>query len=100
MARPAGLPPDRSTVARRLHVSERTLQRQLEQESTAFKVIRDGVRSELARALLTNRALKVEAIAQSVGFEEVASFSKAFTRWSGQSPRRYREQIDRLRSTP
>lgn len=90
----AGLPPNRAAVARRLHVSQRTLQRQLEQESTTFKVLRDGLRSDLARALLTNRALKVEAIAQSVGFEEAASFSKAFRRWSGHSPTRYREQID------
>ena len=96
----AGIPPDRAAVARRLHVSERTLQRQLEQESTTFKVLRDGVRSELSRALLANRALKVEAIAQSVGFAEAASFSKAFTRWSGHPPTRYREQLDRRRATP
>jgi len=96
----AGFPPDRAAVARRLHMSERTLQRQLEQESTTFKVLRDGVRSELSRALLANRALKVEAIAQSVGFAEAASFSKAFTRWSGHPPTRYREQLDRRRATP
>jgi AraC-like DNA-binding protein len=96
----AGIPPDRAAVARRLHVSERTLQRQLEQESTTFKVLRDSVRSELSRALLSNRALKVEAIAQSMGFAEAASFSKAFTRWSGHPPTRYREQLDRRRATP
>ena len=90
---------DRAAVARRLHMSERTLQRQLEQESTTFKVLRDGVRSELSRALLANRALKVEAIAQSVGFAEAASFSKAFARWSGHPPTHYREQLERRRAT-
>lgn len=95
----AGLPPDRTAIARRLHVSQRTLQRQLEQESTTFKVLRDSVRSELSRALLANRALKVEAIAQSVGFAEVASFSKAFTRWLGYPPTRYRDQLGRRRAT-
>ncbi len=89
----AGLPADRRAVAKRLHVSERTLQRQLVAESTSFKILRDGVRSDLSQALLSNRALKVEAIAQSVGFAEVASFSKAFSRWSGSSPTRYREQL-------
>ena len=95
----AGLPSDRAAVARRLHVSERTLQRQLEQESTTFKLLQDGVRSELSQALLSNPRLKVEVIAHSVGFAEGASFSRAFTRWSGHSPTRYREQLDRKVAT-
>lgn len=89
----AGLPADRAAVARRLHVSERTLQRQLELEATRFKIVRDRVRGELSRALLSNRTLKVETIALSLGFAEVASFSKAFSRWSGDSPSRYRERL-------
>ena len=71
-------------------MSERTLQRQLDQELINFRALRDGVRSDLARALLANRALKVETVALTVGFAEAASFSKAFTRWSGHSPTRYR----------
>ncbi len=90
----AGVPANRSAVAKQLHLSERTLQRQLEQESATFKVLHDAVRSELSQALLANRALKVETIAQSVGFAEVASFSKAFARWSGCSPTRYRERLE------
>ena len=89
----AGVPANRPAVAKRLRLSERTLQRQLEQESATFKVLYDTVRSELSQALLANRALKVETIAQSVGFAEVASFSKAFARWSGCSPTRYRERL-------
>lgn len=87
----AGLATDRAAVAKRLHVSERTLQRQLDRESTTFKDLRDSVRADLARALLTNRNLKIEAIADSVGFVEVSSFCKAFARWSGCTPTRYRE---------
>ena len=86
-----GMAADRAGVARRLHMSERTLQRQLDREAVNFKVLRDTVRSELARALLANRALKVETVALTVGFAELASFSKAFTRWTGHSPTRYRE---------
>ncbi len=93
-----GLRADRHAVAKQLGVSERTLQRQLEGESATFTAVHDSVRAEIAQALLTNRALKVEAIAQSVGFAEVASFSKAFTRWLGYSPSRYREHLDRKRS--
>jgi AraC-like DNA-binding protein len=89
----AGVSANRPAVAKRLHLSERTLQRQLEQESATFKVLHDTVRSELSQALLANRALKVETIAQSVGFAEVAAFSKAFARWLGCSPTRYRERL-------
>jgi transcriptional regulator GlxA family with amidase domain len=42
---------------------------------------------------LANRALKVEAVATIVGYAEVAAFSKAFARWSGHSPSRYRERL-------
>lgn len=92
--------PDRAAVAKQLHVSERTLQRQLEQEATSFKVVRDRVRSDLSRALLSNRALKVETVALSLGFAEVASFSKAFARWSGHSPSRYRAQLEHQSAAP
>lgn len=96
----AGLPPDRAAVARRLHVSVRTLQRLLEEESTTFKLVRDEVRAELSHALLSNRALKVATIARSLGYAEVASFSKAFTRWSGHSPSRHRAMTAARGSCP
>ena len=89
----SGTTPQRVDVARRLHVSERTLQRQLEQEDVTFKEVRDEVRAELSQALLSDRSMKVEAIAHSVGFAEVASFSKAFARWSGGSPSNFRSSV-------
>lgn len=89
---------DRAAVARELRLGERTLQRQLEAEAATFTRVRDGVLTELARALLANRALKVEAVALSVGFADVAAFSKAFRRWVGSSPTRYRERLARPRS--
>jgi AraC-like DNA-binding protein len=88
-----GIRPDRFLVARRLNMSERTLKRRLEQEATTFKAVRDRVRSETAEALLSNRSLKIGAVAQSVGFAETASFTRAFSRWSGSSPARYRERL-------
>ena len=96
----AGVPVSRSAVAKSLHMSERTLQRQLEQESTTFKMLHDTVRSALSQALLANRALKVESIAQSVGFAEAASFSRAFARWSGGSPTDYREKLESESASP
>jgi transcriptional regulator GlxA family with amidase domain len=37
--------------------------------------------------------MKVEAVARSVGYAEVSSFSKAFARWSGGSPTTYRSSV-------
>jgi AraC-like DNA-binding protein len=88
-----GIRPDRDIVARRLFMSERTLKRRLRDDDTTFKEVRDRVRVETAQALLSNRALKVEAVARSVGFAETASFSKAFARWAGCSPMGYRARL-------
>jgi AraC-like DNA-binding protein len=88
-----GQPTDRVAVARQLHVSWRTLQRRLEEERTSFRAIRDAVLREVVEALLSNSVLKVEAIALSVGFGEVAAFSKAFKRWTGCSPTVYRRRL-------
>jgi AraC-like DNA-binding protein len=88
-----GIRPDRLIVARRLNMSERTLKRRLGQEKTTFKLVRDRVRAETAEALLSNQSLKIGAVAQCVGFAETASFTRAFSRWSGFSPARYREGL-------
>jgi AraC-like DNA-binding protein len=74
-------------------MSERTLKRRLGQEKTTFKLVRDRVRAETAEALLSNQSLKIGAVAQCVGFAETASFTRAFSRWSGFSPARYREGL-------
>jgi len=88
-----GFRTDAATAAERLHVSERTLQRRLEEEGMTFKSVRDGVLLEVAQALLSNPALKVQAVALNLGFAETAAFSKAFSRWAGCSPARYRSQL-------
>jgi AraC-like DNA-binding protein len=92
-----GQRPDRPVVARRLQMSERTLQRRLREEGTSFKAVRDRVRVDTSRALLSNASLKVESIGRSVGFAEGSSFSKAFTRWAGHSPARFRALSARTR---
>jgi len=88
----AGLRADRVSAARRLGISDRTLRRALESESTTFRAVRDGVLREVAEALLSSPTLKIEAVALSMGFADVAAFSKAFKRWAGCSPSDFRAQ--------
>lgn len=86
----AGRRAERGAIAQQLGVSVATLIRRLAGEQTSFKDVRDGVVWDLALALLGNPALKLEAIALSVGFGDLAAFSKAFKRRMGTSPAHYR----------
>jgi AraC-like DNA-binding protein len=80
-------------VARQLGMTSRSLQRRLAEEGTCFRALRDGVQWEAVEESLSNPSLKIEAIALSVGFSDVAAFSKAFRRWKGYPPTRYREAL-------
>jgi AraC-like DNA-binding protein len=89
----AGVRPHRAVMARRLGMSQRSLQRGLEAEGTTFRAVHESVLRELVEALLSNPALKLDAVAHSVGFGDLAAFSKAFRRWTGCTPARYRAQL-------
>jgi AraC-like DNA-binding protein len=89
----AGLRAHGVTVARRLGMSARTLQRRLREEEATFRGVRDAVLREVVEALLSNPWLKLEAVALSVGFADVAAFSKAFKRWAGCAPAQYRKRL-------
>ena len=82
---------DIAQVASRLHMSERTLRRRLEHESTSFRVIIDEVKDLLAREYLTKTQLTVADIAHLLDYAETVSFRRAFVRWNGVTPREYRQ---------
>jgi AraC-like DNA-binding protein len=82
-----------ASIAGKLGMTSRTLQRKLGEEGTHFRAVRDAILWEAVEVLLSNPSLKIEAIALSVGFSDVAAFSKAFRRWKGYPPARYRETL-------
>lgn len=84
---------DRASVARQLHTSEPTLHRALREEGTSFKSVRDDEVWSVARMLLANPQIKIEAVALTVGFADGPSFAKAFKRHAGLSPRAFRESV-------
>lgn len=86
----AGEFPDLPSLARRLAMSERTLRRRLAAEQTGFRAITDEVRETLACRYLTGTDLPVAEIAALVGYDDSANFRRAFKRWTGVSPGRYR----------
>ncbi|MEN0065144.1 MAG: helix-turn-helix domain-containing protein [Myxococcota bacterium] len=81
------------TVARRLAVSSRTLQRRLRGEGTSFKAVVDGTRESLARHYLGRTQLTGTEIAYLLGFAEPNSFFRAVQRWTGTTPETLRRQL-------
>jgi AraC-like DNA-binding protein len=78
-------------VAEQLEMSRRTLSRHLAEESTSYEALLDEVRLGLALQCLTNSDFTVQDIAFLLGYSETAAFSRAFKRWTGQSPGQYRK---------
>lgn len=78
------------SVARRLGLGSRTLQRRLKAEGTGFREVRMRFVEDRACALLAGSDLTVDQIARSLGYVEPNSFRRAFRGWTGQSPRSYR----------
>jgi AraC-like DNA-binding protein len=79
-------------TAHALHMSRRTLSRRLEQEGTSFAGERDYARRELAMTYVRTSERPLTEIAFSLGFSHVESFHRAFKRWTGETPRAYRER--------
>ena len=73
-------------LASELGMSRATLQRRLKTEGTSFEAILDGLRQRLARRYLRKENFSVKKTAYLLGFSDPAAFSRAFKRWTGQSP--------------
>jgi AraC-like DNA-binding protein len=81
-------------IARRLGMSRRSLQRRLADCSTSFEAIGRTAIEQEAYRLLGRRDLSVTAVAMELGYSDPAHFTRAFGRWTGQSPRNWRQTIE------
>lgn len=80
-------------VAATLHVSVRTLQRRLETRQLTWQQVLDRSREELARQYLADRGLSLSDIALLLGFSEQSAFTRAFRRWTGETPVQVRKRL-------
>jgi AraC-like DNA-binding protein len=85
--------PRRDEVAGELCMSERTLQRRLEEEKTSFVQLLDDTRRELADQYLGRLHLSLGQAAYLLGFADQSSFFRACRRWFKVSPAQYRNQL-------
>ncbi|MBT6178113.1 MAG: AraC family transcriptional regulator [Deltaproteobacteria bacterium] len=81
---------DRDHMARRLHMSRRTLQRKLSKSGTTFQNLFDHYRHNAALTLLKDNDLSTGEVGLLLGFSEPSTFYRAFKRWEGCTPGAYR----------
>jgi AraC-like DNA-binding protein len=77
-------------VARQLGVSQRTLARRLAAERLNFSTVLENLKIDLAQGYLADNDLSISQIAWLLGYQEISSFTHAFKRWSGKTPRQAR----------
>ena len=83
--------PSIEEVARRLHISSRTLQRRLQDAGSSFQRLLDQARHQMARRYLSNSVLELNEAAYLLGYEDANSFVRAFRTWEGMPPGHWRE---------
>ncbi|WP_051277798.1 AraC-like transcriptional regulator QhpR [Solimonas flava] len=80
-------------IAEQLALSERTLQRRLQEAGLNFQQLVEQLRYETACRYLQQGHLPLTEIGYLLGYSEPSAFSRAFRRWSGASPLAYRRQL-------
>jgi AraC-like DNA-binding protein len=80
-------------VSRAVAVSERTLRRQFDTAAgMSWRTYLLHARMLRAMALLVSPGQSVQKTARTVGFDSVSAFTRAFTRFCGQTPSSYRQR--------
>jgi len=85
--------PDIRVVAQTIGTSVRTLQRRLQRKGLKYADVLQHARYAVARELLRDPALRIGDIAQTLGYSDHAHFTRAFQRWTGLTPMRFRAGI-------
>jgi AraC-like DNA-binding protein len=83
----------RTEVARRLGMHERTFGRRLQETGTTFQMLLDEARLALAQQLLHDTRLPIARVSAALGYSDPTVFTRAFRRWTGQTPRGFRAPI-------
>ncbi len=90
-------PPSLKSAAEQLHCSSRTLSRKLSAQGWQYQQLIDQVREIHARRYLSDPTLSITRIGQRLGYANSSSFHRAFKKWSGLSPRAFRESLFSVR---
>ncbi len=80
-------------LAERLGRTPRALRSELSALGTTFKEVLAGYRERLARRLLARTSEPIDQIIYLTGFSEPAAFTRAFKRWTGETPSAFRKRM-------
>jgi AraC-like DNA-binding protein len=92
--------PTLSTAAAAMAVSPRTLQRRLHDEGVTFAEALSKLRHDLAVHFLKDRKLAMYEVGFLLGYAEPTAFHRAFRRWRGITPKKFRETADQGLPSP
>jgi AraC-like DNA-binding protein len=93
LARHGPQPITMEAVARELDMSARSLRRRMRAEGVRYDDIVTRSRTGLAKRMLETRSLSLQEIAYAMGFSSPAAFHRAFKRWTGKTPKEYRDSF-------
>jgi AraC-like DNA-binding protein len=92
---PHGMP-ELEQVAHELRLSPRVFYRRLAEQGLNFRDVREAALRQVAEAHLRDARLSLADVGALLGYSEQSAFSRAFKRWTGVSPLRWRQ----LRAAP
>lgn len=81
-----------SIVASQFNLSSQSLARRLRDEGHQFQELKDKVRKAKAIELLLRSDYSISEISSQLGFSEGSVFYRTFKKWTGMTPKQYRQQ--------
>lgn len=73
-------------------MSSKTLERRLADRGQSFGALLDGTRSNAVKHYLEETDMRLSQVAYLAGYTEPAALVRAFRRWTGDTPMRFRER--------
>ena len=86
---------DAEHVAHLCGISKRTLVRRLAELDTSLKHELDQLRRDHAQQMLTEGTNSIAHVGDRLGYPDPTVFTRAFKRWTGVTPREFRETNQR-----
>ena len=80
-------------VARELEISARSLRRRMLAEGLSYGNLVTRSRTNAAKRMLQRPSSSIQETAHAMGFASAAAFHRAFKRWTGMTPKQYRESF-------
>jgi AraC-like DNA-binding protein len=88
----SGRVPSIVDVAATMETSVRTLQRRLHAEGLTYSQVVQQAHRAAAQRMLTDSLVAIGEIARNLGYSDPAHFTRAFQRWTGSTPRDFRNR--------